>query len=120
YFAVLSCLAQASFFLFIALVYFPYYLYIFFSSLLLFFLMIRRPPRSTLFPYTTLFRSCQSPFAPFLQVTAALADSPKYASQAVFIASTLSENDRRRSRHKSRTRSIRSRGSQARSSRPSF
>src|SRR5947209_13038282 len=25
---------------------------------LLFFLMIRRPPRSTLFPYTTLFRSC--------------------------------------------------------------
>src|SRR5437016_3498509 len=26
-------------------------------SLLLFFLMIRRPPRSTLFPYTTLFRS---------------------------------------------------------------
>src|SRR5436190_12909100 len=25
---------------------------------LLLFLMIRRPPRSTLFPYTTLFRSC--------------------------------------------------------------
>src|ERR1039457_7314652 len=35
-----------------------------------FFLMIRRPPRSTLFPYTTLFRSvCSSPFpahAPWL------------------------------------------------------
>src|SRR5437762_13748739 len=28
-----------------------------FTSLLFFFLMIRRPPRSTLFPYTTLFRS---------------------------------------------------------------
>src|SRR5690349_24633577 len=28
--------------------------------LLLFFLMIRRPPRSTLFPYTTLFRSWPS------------------------------------------------------------
>src|SRR5437764_8371870 len=28
-----------------------------FSSLLFFFLMLRRPPRSTLFPYTTLFRS---------------------------------------------------------------
>src|SRR5437016_8801335 len=28
-----------------------------FSSSLLFFLMLRRPPRSTLFPYTTLFRS---------------------------------------------------------------
>src|SRR5262245_62574039 len=31
-------------------------------SLLLFFLMLRRPPRSTLFPYTTLFRSF--PFQP--------------------------------------------------------
>src|SRR6185436_20488650 len=30
------------------------------SSLHIFFLMIRRPPRSTLFPYTTLFRSCRS------------------------------------------------------------
>src|SRR2546430_9887375 len=28
-----------------------------FSSIWFFFLMIRRPPRSTLFPYTTLFRS---------------------------------------------------------------
>src|SRR3712207_7069901 len=28
-------------------------------SLLIFFLIIRRPPRSTLFPYTTLFRSHQ-------------------------------------------------------------
>src|ERR1039457_7576764 len=27
----------------------------------LFFLMIRRPPRSTLFPYTTLFRSSNAP-----------------------------------------------------------
>src|SRR6266849_9884158 len=33
---------------------------IFFSSLFFFFLMIRRPPRSTLFPYTTLFRSSRS------------------------------------------------------------
>src|SRR6266850_5317151 len=30
-----------------------------FLSLFFFFLMIRRPPRSTLFPYTTLFRSRQ-------------------------------------------------------------
>src|SRR5690349_22666308 len=28
-----------------------------------FFLMLRRPPRSTLFPYTTLFRSRQAEFA---------------------------------------------------------
>src|SRR2546430_8813726 len=31
--------------------------YSLFLSLFFFFLMIRRPPRSTLFPYTTLFRS---------------------------------------------------------------
>src|SRR3712207_7168977 len=31
--------------------------------LLSFFLMIRRPPRSTLFPYTTLFRSLLGPHA---------------------------------------------------------
>src|ERR1041385_9297638 len=30
-----------------------------------FFLMIRRPPRSTLFPYTTLFRSPEPQFAHF-------------------------------------------------------
>src|SRR3712207_8120199 len=32
--------------------------------LLFFFLMIRRPPRSTLFPYTTLFRSTRSYMPP--------------------------------------------------------
>src|SRR3989304_9011396 len=31
------------------------------SVLFFFFLMIRRPPRSTLFPYTTLFRSAPHP-----------------------------------------------------------
>src|SRR2546430_11615771 len=31
------------------------------SSIFFFFLMIRRPPRSTLFPYTTLFRSRIAP-----------------------------------------------------------
>src|SRR5215475_15585009 len=30
------------------------------SSIMFFFLMIRRPPRSTLFPYTTLFRSANT------------------------------------------------------------
>src|SRR5205085_9831681 len=37
-----------------------------FSFLSLFFLMLRRPPRSTLFPYTTLFRSLLEGF-PFIQ-----------------------------------------------------
>src|SRR5205814_10710314 len=32
-------------------------LFVLCSALLFFFLMVRRPPRSTLFPYTTLFRS---------------------------------------------------------------
>src|ERR1043165_3734040 len=36
-------------------------LYIMSLFLLFFFLMIRRPPRSTLFPYTTLFRSTERP-----------------------------------------------------------
>src|SRR5438874_13387847 len=40
---------------------FFYVLFIFFFFIF-FFLMIRRPPRSTLFPYTTLFRSrCRRP-----------------------------------------------------------
>src|SRR6266487_6232659 len=36
-------------------------LYLVLFALFFFFLMIRRPPRSTLFPYTTLFRSDQVP-----------------------------------------------------------
>src|SRR3712207_6996446 len=36
-------------------------MYVTLESFLFFFLMIRRPPRSTLFPYTTLFRS-STPF----------------------------------------------------------
>src|SRR3989442_6120281 len=39
---------------------FPFYLRLTHSSPFFFFLMIRRPPRSTLFPYTTLFRSEES------------------------------------------------------------
>src|SRR3712207_7715124 len=38
--------------------------------LFFFFLMIRRPPRSTLFPYTTLFRSILSLFAWILAIVA--------------------------------------------------
>src|SRR5256885_3482049 len=38
--------------------------------LFFFFLMIRRPPRSTLFPYTTLFRSVPMPYAANLEVLA--------------------------------------------------
>src|SRR3712207_8921727 len=37
-------------------------MYIHISFIFFFFLMIRRPPRSTLFPYTTLFRSADREF----------------------------------------------------------
>src|SRR5438105_9444843 len=42
---------------------FPRYLRVY-VSFLVFFLLIRRPPRSTLFPYTTLFRSVTTPLIP--------------------------------------------------------
>src|SRR5260370_42584423 len=54
------------------------FLFTLFFFLSFFFLMIRRPPRSTLFPYTTLFRSIRvharsirSPLDPVLTIFAA-------------------------------------------------
>src|SRR3712207_7400551 len=41
---------------------------------LFFFLMIRRPPRSTLFPYTTLFRSIEAVRVPYKNPTGAVTD----------------------------------------------
>src|SRR6266498_4840880 len=41
-----------------------------------FFLMIRRPPRSTLFPYTTLFRSKSGAPQTFFRVCGARPDTP--------------------------------------------
>src|SRR3982750_5004419 len=51
-----------------------------------FFLMIRRPPRSTLFPYTTLFRSppgCRSSPAPLrrLRLSTSTARSEEHTSE---------------------------------------
>src|SRR3712207_3418073 len=43
---------------------YTYHIYIT-SFCYFFFLMIRRPPRSTLFPYTTLFRSVKRKYFPF-------------------------------------------------------
>src|SRR2546429_6926398 len=43
---------------------------------LFFFLMIRRPPRSTLFPYTTLFRSIASLRGPWLPTANPARNSP--------------------------------------------
>src|SRR5215813_14889552 len=41
---------------FIIILLLSYFLFVFSICFFFFFLMIRRPPRSTLFPYTTLFR----------------------------------------------------------------
>src|SRR5690606_41359711 len=47
---------------------------IFSCFLLLFFLMIRRPPRSTLFPYTTLFRSSNK--CPYVSIVVRIEEWP--------------------------------------------
>src|SRR2546429_9929924 len=47
----------ASNLIFIQLVFYVFHFLFIYCISLFFFLMIRRPPRSTLFPYTTLFRS---------------------------------------------------------------
>src|SRR5947208_11386785 len=47
-----------------------------------FFLMIRRPPRSTLFPYTTLFRSGRQPFGGYgMSGVGSKAGGPDYLLQ---------------------------------------
>src|SRR5690348_18196797 len=54
--------------------------------------MIRPPPRSTLFPYTTLFRSMVAQIAIVLQVTAAIA----LGAAALVLAGALAASRRRR------------------------
>src|SRR5690349_22491372 len=71
-------------------------------TLLFFFLMIRRPPRSTLFPYTTLFRSWNPIFLEFLRkaeqtrsgqsprlLVEVVCDSPAHAESAPLMAGEL-------------------------------
>src|SRR5438093_8851071 len=58
-----------------------------------FFLMIRRPPRSTLFPYTTLFRSLVAAMS-----SAAVADvTGVLAASAAIIGTLLAKRQRHRS-----------------------
>src|SRR3989442_10993029 len=57
--------------------------YALFHFLFFFFLMIRRPPRSTLFPYTTLFRSWSNP-APARRQSRCRAQSPARRSRSSF------------------------------------
>src|SRR3712207_7514700 len=63
------------------------------SIVLFFFLMIRRPPRSTLFPYTTLFRSSSLAGASAnRRVTGTGAGRPSRRASATAAASTTDES----------------------------
>src|SRR3712207_6998142 len=62
-------------------------LYISVVNLILFFLMIRRPPRSTLFPYTTLFRSYL--LALQFQAAARIPGATAFDPQEPYIAATI-------------------------------
>src|SRR3712207_9444206 len=53
-----------------------------------FFLMIRRPPRSTLFPYTTLFRSARAS-----TVAAALAEARRGEPDVILLDRRLPDGD---------------------------
>src|SRR5438105_10362282 len=56
-----------------------------------FFLMIRRPPRSTLFPYTTLFRSGQGPHTrEYLQIVESRRDGRRVRQHVI---ATLGRRD---------------------------
>src|SRR2546428_9432281 len=57
-----------------------------------FFLMIRRPPRSTLFPYTTLFRSLADDLATARRECVALVSRPTSDLSAQEIASAAIES----------------------------
>src|ERR1041384_8387608 len=63
----------------------------FFVIVFVFFLMIRRPPRSTLFPYTTLFRShvgprASAPIPPSRQQSAGEYRSEEHTSELQLLA----------------------------------
>src|SRR5258706_16208543 len=74
-----------TFFFHYQLFFFFYFLYSF-SLFFFFFLMIRRPPRSTLFPYTTLFRSSCARFPSFSAQWAIVTVTPDERSSSVLSA----------------------------------
>src|SRR5699024_12327766 len=56
-----------------------------------FFLMIPPPPRSTLFPYTTLFRSVMTPPRPHSRAPATVCSSSSWSGQTVSMVGPRSE-----------------------------
>src|SRR5438477_1680980 len=71
-----------------------------------FFLMIRRPPRSTLFPYTTLFRSHADCLLPSGTGIFRMAASPSFI--AAGSADAMTRQRRRRSRSEEHTSELQS------------
>src|SRR2546422_7730837 len=78
-----------------------------FANIFFFFLMIRRPPRSTLFPYTTLFRSVFAETWGFVGCLALLTCYLLLLLRGFDIAA--SSNPRRRSRSEEHTSELQSR-----------
>src|SRR5437762_5995228 len=62
---------------------------LFYNFFIFFFLMIRRPPRSTLFPYTTLFRSEEGSIQSTATLFLSLTNSPIIASTRVLLIGEL-------------------------------
>src|SRR5258708_17932275 len=71
--------------------------------------MIRRPPRSTLFPYTTLFRSRSEGIIPALESAHALAHAAKLAPglprDAILLVNLSGRGDKRSEEHTSELQS---------------
>ena len=57
-----------------------------------FFLMIRRPPRSTLFPYPTLFRSIARSATPLISTALTAADVAKVADTLEILGDELADD----------------------------
>src|SRR3712207_7236529 len=70
--------------------------------------MIRRPPRSTLFPYTTLFRSIAPPFGFSLSSSESIPHSCRQASTCAAKASLSSTSPTSSSEIPARSRAFRS------------
>src|SRR2546430_8155316 len=66
--------------------------------ILFFFLMIRRPPRSTLFPYTTLFRSDSVPVAGTMLLTNVMVVHPDVPAKTVAEFIAYAKADRKSTR----------------------
>src|SRR2546423_4089913 len=68
--------------------------------------MIRRPPRSTLFPYTTLFRSCRKASAPELRTSSRQRASMCSRAATVLTSRRLSTRAARSEEHTSELQSL--------------